>query len=248
MAFQRKFKKYNRNKKPFRKYQKKGKQWKHNNAKGVKKVFRKGKTYGVNPDPFPTRLIMRLKFADEGILYSNALGTNTTGNEVVYRLNSIFDPNYSVGGTTVVGYVNVANLYERYIVVGAKVEITFYDPTNDSGVPAVSLNQTTPIQNLTVKQLGENALTYTSIVNNTGSQKKVFNFYVKPWYLQGLSKLEWMANKSTKSALVTANPTDEIYIRLAYANYLTSVNIKYAIRIIYYTELFDRKQLGSSIL
>lgn len=217
-----------------------------NNADGVKTLFRSSHSYGINPDPFPTRLLIRCKYADDGVLTSNSSLPNTCGNEIVYRLNSIYDPYYSIGGTTTVGWSTISAIYNKYIVTGAKVEVTFYDPSVDAGVPAVSLNQVSPIQNLDVKQLGENALTYTSVVNNSGSQKKTFSFYVKPWQIQGLSKLEWMANKSTKSCNMNQNPTDELYIRLAYCAYQTNGSIKYAIRIIYYTECFERTQLTSS--
>lgn len=241
-----KYLKSNKYKKQIKKSDKILRPWKENNSVGIKSVFRSGHSYGVNPDPFPARLVCRLKFADDGLLTSNGSLPNTCGNEIVYRLNSIYDPYYAVGGTTVVGYSTMATLYQRYIVTGALVEVDFYDPTNDAGVCAISINQTTPIQNLDVKALGEHSLTWTDIINNTGSQKKTFRLYVKPWTLAGVSKLEWLANKSGYSATMATNPVDEQYLRIAYANYLTGNSIKYAIRIIYYTELFDRKQLTST--
>lgn len=219
-----------------------------NNSEGLKHLFQASNTYGVVPDPFPTRLLTRLKYVTKGELISNSIAIDTCGTEHVYRLTSIYDPYYGTGGTTVVGHSNYAAIYQRYIVYGAKVEIEFWDPQNDGGVPIVSLNQLSPVQNNTLKTIGEQSLTYTSIVNNSGAQKKKFSFYVKPWAMEGLSKLEWMANKSTRSATMSTSPSTDIYIRLGYASGVTSSAIQYSIRIIYYTELFDRYQLTSSVV
>lgn len=220
--------------------------WKDNSSDGVKRVFRSGHRYGVNPDPFPARLVCRMKFADSGILTSDASLSNHTGLETVFRINSIYDPYYSTGGTTTVGWSTMNEIYQRYIVTGALVEVDFYDPTADAGVPVISINQTNPVQGLDIKQLGEHALTWTGLVNNSGQQKKSFRLYVKPWTLAGISKLEWLANKTGHSSTMSSNPTNEQYLRIAYANFTTSSSIKYAIRIIYYTELYDRKQLTST--
>lgn len=221
------------------------KPWRENNATGVKTIFRSGVSYGVNPDPFPQRLVCRLKFADDGILTSAGL-SNVVGTEQVYRLSSIHDPDYTIGGTTVVGWTQMNAIYQRYIVTGILVEVDFYDPSADAGMCVISLNQTDPVQGLSVKQVGEHSLTYTDVINNTGSQKKTFRMYVRPWNLLGLSKLEWLSNKTGHSASMGASPTTETYLRIGYTNFTVSSSIKYVTRLIYFTELFDRKQLAST--
>lgn len=240
-----KFDKARRKRKGY-KMQKKGK--KKPASVKVNTLFKKGRSYGVHPDPFPTRLLTRMKYVTTGELYSNSLTADTCGTEHVYRCTSIYDPYYGSGGTTTVGWSNYAAIYQKYIVYGAKIEIEFYDPAADGGVPIVSLNQLSPVQNQTTKTIGEQMLTYTSIVNNTGSQKKRFYFYVKPWALEGLSKLEWLANKSTRSSVMASNPSVDVYIRLGYASGVTASPIQYSIRIIYFTELFDRYQLTSTVV
>lgn len=223
------------------------KPWRENNSTGVKTIFRSGQSYGVNPDPFPPRLVCRMKFADNGILNSAGV-SNVVGTEKVYRLSSIHDPDYTIGGATTVGWAQMNALYYNYIVTGVLVEVDFYDPSIDAGLCVVSLNQTDPVQSLSLKQVGEHSLTYTDIINNTGSQKKTFRFYVRPWNLIGLSKLEWLANKTDHSAAMNNSPTTETYLRIAYTNYTVSSSIKYVTRIIYFTELFNRKQLASDTI
>lgn len=219
---------------------------------GNKKLFRSIQPYGIKPDWHPRVLQTRFKYS-----YHATLTTGSTieqyGTEQVFRLNSIYDPNFTTIGPTannktVVGHVNIAQLYNKYIVLGAKVEVDFDDPSQDGLVCGCSLNQSFAMQSYTVRAVGEQFLTYSSALNNTGSQKKSFRFYVKPWAIQGLSKLEYMANKSTHSAVMNTNPTDDLYFRLAVANChdTTVASIKCNVRIIYYTQCFERIQLTSS--
>jgi len=41
-----------------------------------------------------------------------------------YRLNSVFDPDFSIGGTSVYNFTSYGNLYRRYRVISAKVDVT----------------------------------------------------------------------------------------------------------------------------
>lgn len=209
-----------------------------------KPTFRAVRPYGVKPDPFPTRLHTRCKYIFSGILYSDNLAPRHAGTEQVFRLNSIYDPNLTGGGTTVVGYTTFASIYSSYIVKGAKVEVNFSNPELDGMVAFCSLNQTSALTANSDKANLCNSLVYSSDVNNTGSQVRRFNFYVKPWSLLGLSKLEWKANKSDHSASITTNPAKDILFRVATSSPTTPGKaIHVTLRIIYYVEFFNRKQL-----
>lgn len=214
--------------------------------RGDKNLFRSVRPYGVKPDPFPPRLHTRVKYVQTGVVISNAVSSNIAGNERVFRLSSIYDNDFTGLGSTVVGWNVFNTMYEKYIVKGAKVEIIFSDPQQDGQINFCSLNQTASLQNQTTDKIMQDSLTYSSRLNNTGSQKGTMKFFVNPWSLRGLSKLEWMANKSGHSSLLAANPTTDIYLRIATANTNTSSygsSVNYQIKIILYTEFFDRKQL-----
>lgn len=217
-----------------------------------KKIFRSIQPYGIKPDWHPRVLQTRFKYSYHATLQTAAT-IEAFGIEQVFRLNSIYDANFTTIGPTannktVVGHVNIAQLYNRYIVLGAKVEVDFDDPSQDGLVCGCSLNQSFAMQSYTVRAVGEQFLTYTSALNNTGSQKKSYRFYVKPWAIQGLSKLEYMANKSTHSSAMNSNPTDDLYFRIAIANcHDTAVaTMKCNVRIIFYTQCYERIQLSSS--
>lgn len=59
--------------------------------------------------------------------YQNTVSiTNTAGNSsgiYVYRGNSIFDPDYSVGGHQPMGASQMVLMYRSYVVVGSKIQI-----------------------------------------------------------------------------------------------------------------------------
>lgn len=216
---------------------------------GAKKAtFRQIRGYGVKPDPFPTRLHTRCKYAGSLTLTSDGTTARKAGGEKVFRLNSIKDPDFSGSGTTVVGHAQLAALYGTYMVKGAKVEVSFSNPSHDGVVCFASLNQKAVLQSNMDSINYMNSLVYSSDINNTGAQTKRFNFYVKPWSLLGLSKLEWMANKSTHSADMSTSPTDPCYIRVACSGATLSSTIHVSIKIIYYVELFNRLQLAADVV
>ena len=162
-------------------------------------------------------------------------------------MSSIYDCNFtSAGVQSTVGHANFAALYKGYIVNGAKIEVNFSNPQEDGMVAFCSLNQTDALTGQADKTNYEHSLVYSSDVNNTGSQVRKFNFYVKPWSLLGLSKLEWQANKSTHSSALSGSPTQDILFRLGASSATTSKTMHASVRIIYYVTFFERAQLAST--
>lgn len=213
---------------------------------GNKPTFRQIRPYGIKPDPFPRVLHTRCKWTYNYSQLSNAVTAFTCGNEQAFRINSIWDPDFTSTGSTVIGWTNFNALYDRYIVRGVKIELEFHDPNQDGVICYASLNQSATLQNQSDDVASGQSLVYSSVINNTGSQKKSFKFYVKPWSMLGLSKLEWMATKSTHTSIMNNNPADVIYLRTACSSPNTggtTGQIRVSIRLIYYVEFYDRKQL-----
>lgn len=229
-----------------RKYFKSGHNKQKYGRKGNKSTFRQIRPYGVKADPFPTRLHTRCKYVGSVTLTASATAF-VIGAENQFRLNSIYDPWQTGTGTTVVGHANLANLYSFYQVKGVKVEVVFSNP-NDDGITAYcSLNQSTGLVGQSDAIALMDSLVYSSSINNTGSQKKRMNFYVKPWSLGGLTKQEWIANKGEWSSGISGNPSSGISLRVACsAQAGGSKTIHCVVKFIYYTEFWGRKQLDAS--
>lgn len=215
----------------------------------AKPVFRQVRAYGVRPDPFPTRLHAKCKYFTDGVLTSHSSASNHVGVEKVFRLSSIYDPDFTGTGQTIVGWSTFNAIYSQYIVKGARVEITFTDPDIDGQTVFYSLNQHTALQSQSLSDAKQDSLTFSRVVNNTGSQQSTHKLYIKPWSLRGLSKLEWQANKSTHASAMATSPATDVYLRLGTSNSNASTfahSIRYQLKIFYYVEFFDRKQLVPS--
>lgn len=215
------------------------------------RLFRAGLNYGIKPDPFPARLHTRCKYIMDLNVNSSTTQGVVGGVTESIRLNDIWDPYIGLSGannTTVVGHSQFVNLYNKYIVNGIKLEVQWSDPSADGLVGIVSLNQTATLASQTLRSVIEQSLTYTTAINNTGGQVKRMKFYVTPWSLQGLSKLEYKANAQNHSAGVSATPPNTVLARFGLCN-ASSTNtekMRLRVRVIMYTTFFDRKQLTSS--
>lgn len=212
--------------------------------------FKQINQYRIKPEPFPRVLVTRMKYASYGRL-TTSVQDYSTG--VTFRLNSIWDPYYSGVGNTVVGWSNMDSIYKKYLVTGAKIYVSFNNPTTDGvrcGIRLRQINAETAIGK-TTEQVIDQPLTYIGGINNTGSQKKDFSMFVRPWTLLGLSKLEYFANTSIYAPSLNANPATnhEAYMDIFTLNQAQASSITdYLIKIVYYVQLFDRKPLISTLL
>lgn len=176
-------------------------------SKAKSKGFGQGKSYGVKPEPFPRVLITRSKFASHLVMGVPAFGVATYN---TYRANTIWDPDLTNAGKTVVGWNILNSIYGRYLVTGCAIDVQFTNPSADGIRVGIRLRQANSLPiggSSTMQDILEQPGTYSSGINNTGSQKKSFKFFVTPWSLFGIDKLEYMANSSGYSSLMAAMPT-----------------------------------------
>lgn len=211
--------------------------------------FKGVNSYGIKPEPFPRVLLTQAKYGAEGQL---SVGSGVPyATSLTFRMNSIYDPYFAVGGQTVCGHAQLAAIYSSYLVLGAKVILSFTDPQNTDDLRCgyrLRVGGGGGTSGLTYQALIESPLTYMSGVANTGSQKKSFAFYVRPWQLHGISKLEYLANSSLFTSGMSANPTaDNCLVDILAISPRGEVgNIRYSITIKYYVKLFNRKYLTST--
>lgn len=212
-----------------------------------KRKFKAIKNYGITAEPFPRVLKTTMKYALVNSLSTNAFSTAVSQ---TFRLNSIWDPDFTLGGNTVVGHNVMSSIYGRYLVTGAKVNIRFYDPSSDAVRVGCRLriNGTNPTSGQTMTALVEQPLTYQSGLANSGRQVKVFNLWVPAWRLLGVSKLEYMANTTKYSSPMNGDPAEDKCLLDIFAVEGTNVSrsVAYAIKIVYYVQLYDRLPLTST--
>jgi len=238
-----------RNRKSFvRKHPKEGKEdkWANNHNRDYR--FKGINTERVKPEPFPRVLYTRTKYAEQGFLTVATPGLSV-GN--TFRVNSIHDPNFTggVGSTTVVGFTQLAAIYERYIVIGCKIMVSFNNPTRDDTRVGVRLRIRAggSAINESIRGLQEQPMTYMSGINDSGSQRKSFSLFVRPWSLIGVSKLEYMANTSKYSSPMNGSPIDVAFMDIFCANPTEGTTVSYVVKMIHYVQLYDRIYLAASV-
>lgn len=211
----------------------------------INNMFGSINSYRIKPEPFPRVMYSRAKFSDRGQM---TIATPNVAVSESYRLNSIWDPRFALGGQTVVGHGNLMALYNKYMVLGARIRVSFNDPTvgaNRVGC-RIRIAGAGATVGKTVQQLAEKPLTYIDGLNNSGSQKKVFNFYVTPWSQIGISKLEYMTSSASYASVMNTDPVEPCYFDIFAVNPINTGNIQFLIQVVYDVKFFDRKDLTSS--
>ena len=220
--------------------------------------FKQINPYKVKPEPFPRVLYTRCKFSDSRRL--NGI-SSTLSVAHSYALNSIWDPDFSGTGRTVVGHSQLAAIYSRYLVTGAKIYVSFLNPGSPGQRVGCRLRVNTglPAGNRTTQQLAEQPMTYMNGISESGSNKKNYSFFVRPWTLMGLSKLEYMANTTQYSSVMLGSPLGNPGTATAPGAFMDifTVNpdtlvpgsnntVDCVVRIVYYVQCYERKGLSST--
>ncbi len=183
--------------------------------------------------------------------YSEQLSLNTGtiqgfyGSEYSFRLNSIFDPDFTSGGHQPYGFDQMAAWYNRYLVTRARVELTVTDPGAD-GIFFGAMIRTTAgaasIANESIGEHDERQGCMTKPLNNTGSQVAPLIFDLPLHVVHGMTKTEWVGGIDTHGATVSANPSLVSFLSFAVANASSASNVavKVLVRITYDVEFSER--------
>lgn len=188
---------------------------------------------------FPAKQAATLKYVE------NLVMTGTTGATVnhMFRLNSLYDPDYTSTGHSPIYFFQYMNIYNHYCVTGCKMTVTF-QPWANNPAPITTIlwqNDDTTITPTVPYQQAE----------QSKSQVAVSNGQAAPSRLQ----LTWSARKtfgpnpldnSNLRGTVTSNPAEESFgcISIRAADNISTVNVSALVEIEYFgvfTELKDFK-------
>jgi len=201
------------------------------------------------PDPktgfFPPRCITFLHYADMFTL-SGATLSAAFGSEYSFRLNSIYDPDFTGTGHQPYMFDQITPFYNRYLVKSANVEIKFSDPQGDGcyvGVYLKNFTDTSTLANSTISAAMEKPTVFLKPLNNTGSQVVTYRKNIQMHELAGLTKQQYENNYSHTGALVNQNPNQVPYLSFAVADANASspaLTCRVTISIDYCVEFFER--------
>jgi hypothetical protein len=201
---------------------------------------------------FPESVFPSKKFCVMKFTRQLGLATGVTqyafGTNALFRLNNIYQPRVSGALQRAQGWNYLSGIYGKYKVYGAKVNITFSNPSQDGLVCAIRPAQhdnTDYVSLETVSAAGQKRWTVLKPINDSGSQVSRYSRYFDIGAMQGLTKSQFNADNDKFCSALNAGPATSPYIEVSCANTkdTTDANIMVAVSIEFYVQLYDRQVL-----
>jgi hypothetical protein len=166
-------------------------------------------------------------------------------------LNSLFDPDFTFAGHQPYGFDQLAAIYNSYLVTAVTVDMTFTDPAIDGLICAAVVQPSlaaTTLAGVSPPTAVEWPFTARAFLNNTGEQKVRFLRRFTMEEIEGLSKVQYTAALSQYGALVSANPTNSPWLRVAVASLdaAASGSARFQVLLTYEVEMYQRSILPQS--
>lgn len=206
-----------------------------------RRFARRGGITTVNrtKEPVAKRLITTLKYFE---VVPNILVNSITGIDYQFRLNSLFDPNYTGVGHQPYGFDSLTGLYNRYRVYKVTGYVKLDTNTAiGSHWTLLANNDATGITNFELAS--EMPHSMTKFVAPETSATIKFRFY--PAKITGVTSAVYKADDRFQ-AVYTTNPTEAIHMHLCgkSTGAETPVNATFCLK--FHCELFDPHPLAQS--
>jgi hypothetical protein len=137
----------------------------------------------------------------------------------VFRLNSVYDPDFTGVGTSAVGYTQLAALYGRYRVLSAKISVEFINTT--AAVPLTCFLVVNPVTTVGVgiAQILAQRFVWTRGVSAITGSATVFHTAAADVHtIYGVPRTQ-VRNEDDFAAVAGANPNNGVYAHVGvYAN------------------------------
>jgi len=199
--------------------------------------------------PFPPKMQCCLQYSDNFVLTVGSSGVY--GTEQVYRLNSLYDTDFTNAGHQPYGFDQVALLYRNYLVSAVKFELILSDPSQDGLNVAAILQPSSATYSLTGKSNNdemERPMAVSRVLNNTGDQMTRIRQFIKLRKLEGLTKAQWECGIAQYGSVMGDNPDLTPYLRVAICDTRngSSGTIVLRSKITYYCNFWNRIDLTQS--
>lgn len=164
----------------------------------------------------PPTLLTKHRYV-ERLSLSNENMTGISGNEIAFRLGSLFDPNFSGAGHQPWGYDQMTALYQQYQVYRVKCGVRVFRTVGNDPFLAISVRPNNSNYNLQSKfmyeimeRAGTTVLTFDqNSADMGGNGRAVDKTWQGDYYLadiEGLTRAEYY-NDVTYKGTISTNPT-----------------------------------------
>jgi len=176
--------------------------------------------------------------------------TGLLGTQQAYLLNSIYDPNSSGTGHQPYGHDTYATMYNKYRVIGCRVQLIFTTPgaANDIiCVMAPSSNTSSGMTGLQLYQVQEWPQSVCGILPSTGERRCVLQANYDMATQAGVSKAVYLAGDEYEAA-IGSSPNKAVYLTFnsGCVDGTGSVQCKVQVYLEFDVLFFDRTTLGLS--
>lgn len=189
----------------------------------------------VVPDRYRTKLVYTLK--------TQANSSNLV--QTVVRGNSVFDPEWAVGGNQPTGFDQLSTLYGRYIVHGCQIKVRAVNLGAGVGKIVVFPTTATSINN--IREAIQAPYSKTRMLAPTGSGQSMtyISSYSSTKSIRGITG---PLVDDELEALTTANPPKEWYWIVAGSHFdeASIIDQDWEITVVYYVDFFKRLKLSNS--
>ncbi len=200
--------------------------------------------------PIPPRAMVQLRYTDTISLTSSSVTARTSGNQYEFRLNSIYDPNYTSTGHQPYMYDQFAALYGRYRVDRVRVQIdAIASPSTSHCITALVQGPSGgwSINGRSLDSLIENVKAKNLYALTTAVAPPRMSFDIDIAEYLGIGRLAYEADLSEYGAAIASDPSRVCMLNLATSAFAgTSETIQVVVTLVQHVCLWDPVVFGSS--
>lgn len=167
----------------------------------------------------------------------NSIATNTN---YVFRLNSIYDPDYSFGGNQPLFYTQIATLYSYYKVLTAQVSLEIANNSSAADTQyAISPSVFVPISTITIPTFAQHPLATSGVVTRINSNAQLVK--IKKKKISMASLFNQQITEDNFGAPMNTNPLNQAYLNMAFSNTITgmgNIDLNIIVKIRYFTHCY----------
>ncbi len=194
--------------------------------------------------PFPNTRRVTMQYAQLLQLVTDATPDYST--EWDFRLNSIFDPDFTGTGHQPKYHDTFATLYQKYLVHNVDITLEFYDTSADGIIVGGGFGFSA-FSALTAGDLAERSNIQLATMSNSGEQRVVLRYRISPAEALGLTRAQYLNSADTYGATFGSNPTTVSYLRVVYSHPVSSsVSVKCLVRMAFDVQVSELKDPGQS--
>lgn len=191
--------------------------------------------------PFAASMRCRMVFSEPSTLTT---GLSVYGAEIRYRLNSVYDPRYAVGGNTVRNYNVYSGIYQQYRVDKCHYQIIFTTPGAGNDIMCactVAPNTSGSVAGATIGFPAEFSGGKYGVLSSAGERRCILQGTIDLAAINGVSHTRYNSDDAY-SSYIGASPVQEALLSAAIccADGTTGVNCAALVVLTYDVVWFNR--------